>query len=131
MASYLFTVQLFSKHNAEPLGGTEGVIHIHASVALLILVLPEMFFMYSYIVITIHPGRPSSDVAFLLCLIAQSYPTLWDCSLPGSSVHEDSPGKNTTAGCHAFLQGIFQTLGSNPGIQYCRQFLYCLSHQRS
>ena len=27
----------------------------------------------------------------------------------------DSPGKNTGVGCH-FLQGIFQTLGSNPGL---------------
>ena len=27
-----------------------------------------------------------------------------DCSPPGSSVHEDSPGKNTGMGCHALLQ---------------------------
>ena len=32
-----------------------------------------------------------------------------DCSLPGSSVHGDSPGKNTGVGCHALLQGIFPT----------------------
>ena len=47
----------------------------------------------------------------------QSYPTLCDprdCSLPGSSVHGGSPGKNTGAGCHALLQGIFPTQGSNP-----------------
>ena len=25
------------------------------------------------------------------------------CSLPGSSVHRDSPGKNTGVGCHALL----------------------------
>ena len=31
------------------------------------------------------------------------------CSPPGSSVHEDSPGKNTGVGCHAFIQGIFST----------------------
>ena len=37
-----------------------------------------------------------------------------DCSLPGSSVHGDSPGKNTGVGCHALLQGIFLTQGSNP-----------------
>ena len=37
-----------------------------------------------------------------------------DCSLPGSSVHEDSPGKNTELGCHELLQGIFPTQGSNP-----------------
>ena len=36
-----------------------------------------------------------------------------DCSLPGSPVHGDSPGKNTGMGCHALLQGIFPTQGSN------------------
>ena len=30
-----------------------------------------------------------------------------DCSPPGSSVHGESPGKNTAVGCHALLQGIF------------------------
>ena len=29
------------------------------------------------------------------------------------------------------LQGLFLTQGSNPGLLYCRQILYCLSHQRS
>ena len=42
-----------------------------------------------------------------------------DYSLPGSSVHEDSPGKNTGMGCHALLQGIFPTQGSNPGLPHC------------
>ena len=37
-----------------------------------------------------------------------------DCSPPGSSVHGDSPGKNTRVGCHALLQGIFLTQGLNP-----------------
>ena len=49
----------------------------------------------------------------------QSCPTLcdpMDCSLPGSSVHGDSPSKNTGVGCHALLQGIFPTQGSNPGL---------------
>ena len=32
----------------------------------------------------------------------------------GSSVHADSPGKNTGVGCHALLQGIFLTQGLNP-----------------
>ena len=36
-----------------------------------------------------------------------------DCSLPGSSVHGDSPGKNTGVSCHALLQGIFLTQLSN------------------
>ena len=62
-------------------------------------------------------------------LVAQSCPTLcnpMDCSLPGSSVHGDSPGKNTGVGCHFLLQGIFPTQGSNPGLLHCRQILYLL-----
>ena len=58
--------------------------------------------------------------------VAQSCPTLWDsmdCSPPSSSVHRDSPGKNTGVGCHAFLQGSFPTQGLNPGIPHCRRYL--------
>ena len=51
------------------------------------------------------------------------------CSLPGSSVHGDSPGKNTGVGCHALLQGIFPTQGSNPSLLRWRRILYHLSHQ--
>ena len=47
-----------------------------------------------------------------------------DCSLPGSSVHEDSPGKNTRVGCHALFQGIFPTQGSHPCLLHCRQILH-------
>ena len=36
---------------------------------------------------------------------------LMDCSPPSSSVHGDSPGKNTEVDCYAFLQGIFLTQG--------------------
>ena len=57
----------------------------------------------------------------------QLCPTLCDpvdCSLPGSSVHEDSPGKNIGVGCHFLLQGIFPTQGSNPCLLHCRQILY-------
>ena len=54
-----------------------------------------------------------------------------DCSLPVSSVHGDSPGKNTGVGCHALLQGIFLTQELNPGLLYCRQILYRLSQQGS
>ena len=44
--------------------------------------------------------------------VIQSCPTLcnlMDCSLPGSSAHGDSPGKNTGVDCRALLQGIFPT----------------------
>ena len=52
----------------------------------------------------------------VLCLVTQSCPTPCDprdYSPPGSSVHGDSPGKNTRVGCPAVLQGIFLTQGSN------------------
>ena len=70
----------------------------------------------------------------MLCLVAQSCLTLcdlMDCSLPGSSVHGDSLGKNTGLGCHALLQGIFPSQGLNPGLLHCRWILYHLSHQGS
>ena len=46
-----------------------------------------------------------------------------DYSLPDSSVHGDSPGKNTGVDCHALLP----IQGSNPGLLHCRWVLYCLS----
>ena len=67
-------------------------------------------------------------------LVAQSCPTLcdpMDCSPPGSSVHGDSPDKNTGVGCPVLLQRIFPNLGSNPHLLNCRWILYCLSHQGS
>ena len=70
----------------------------------------------------------------VLSLLAQSCLTLYDPingSLPGSSVHGDSLGRNTGVGCHALLQGIFPTQGWNPGFLHCRRFLYHLSHQGS
>ena len=36
-----------------------------------------------------------------------------DVYSPGSSVHGDSPGKNTGVDCHFLLQGIFPNQGSN------------------
>ena len=53
-----------------------------------------------------HQGGPD-DIYVLLCLGAQLCPTLCnpaDCSLPGSSVHRDYPGKNTGVGGHFLLQ---------------------------
>ena len=52
-----------------------------------------------------------------------------DCCPPGSSVHGDSPGKNTGVGSPSLFQGIFPTQGSNPDIPHCKQILYHLSHQ--
>ena len=52
-------------------------------------------FIFQYFCVSVHPSDPM------------------DCSPLGSSVHGDSPGKNTGVGCHALLQGIFPTQGSN------------------
>ena len=41
----------------------------------------------------------------LLLSCVQLFATPVDCSPPGSSVHEDSPGRSTGVGCHALLQG--------------------------
>ena len=63
------------------------------------------------------------------CMLTLCNPV--DCSLPGSSVHGDSPDKNTGVGCHSLLQGIFSTQGSNPGLLHCWWILYHLSQQGS
>ena len=65
----------------------------------------------------------------VLFLVAQSCLTLCNplgCSPPGSSVHGDSPGRNTGVGCYSLLQIIFPTKGLNPGLLG----LYGLSHRR-
>ena len=54
------------------------------------------------------------------CTVASQAPRPWN-----------SPGKNTGMGCHALLQVILQSKGSNPGLPHCRQILYHLSHQGS
>ena len=54
----------------------------------------------------------------LKCSVAHLCRTLcnpMDCSQPGSSVHWESPGKNTGVSCHVFFQGIFPTQRLNLG----------------
>ena len=83
----------------------------------------QVFYMHVYMCTCIY-----------VCLVAQSCPILCDSmdyNPPSSSVHEDSPGKNIGMGCHALLQGIFPTQGSNPGLPHCRWILYRLSHHGS
>ena len=62
------------------------------------------------------------SVPLYVCMSAkslQSCPTLcnpMDCKPTRLLCSWDSPGKNTGVGCHALLQGIFQTQGLNPGL---------------
>ena len=59
--------------------------------------------------------------SFHYVLVAQSCQTLCD---PTSLLCPwNSPGKNIGVGCHALLQGILPTQGSNPGLLNCRQIL--------
>ena len=72
------------------------------------------------------PGKPVKVKVFVggLCVSPWTLTTrhlhLWT-----------SPGKNTGVGSHSFLQEIFLTQGSNPGLLHCWQILYHLSHKRS
>ena len=64
-------------------------------------------------------------------LVAQSCQTLCnprDCSPSGSSIHEFLHAK-ILGWVPYLLQGIFLTQEWNPGLLYCRQILYHLSHQ--
>ena len=71
-------------------------------------------------VTSVTPGQDIWHLLLLLLLSRFSHVQLFA-----------TPGKNTEVGCHALLQGIFQTQGSHPGLLHCRQILYCLSHQGS
>ena len=91
-------------------------------------------YMYIYICVYVYIWSYVFMFIAVLCLVAQLCLTLcnpMDYSLPGSSVHGDFPTRNTGMGCHALLQGIFPTQGSNPSLPHCRQVLYRLSHQGS
>ena len=67
-------------------------------------------------------------------MVAELWSTLcdpMDCSLPGSSVHGDYPGKNTGVGCYFLLREIFPTQELNLNPLHLRQILYRLSYQGS
>ena len=68
--------------------------------------------------------RYSTSYAIVLCLVAQSCPTL-------CNPVDYSPGQNTGVGSLSLLQEILPIQGSNPGLPHCRWILYHLSHQGS
>ena len=71
-----------------------------------------------------HKG---GGVCMCMCAkLLQSRPTLWDpmdCSLPDSSVHGNSPGKNTGVDCHALLPGYSQPRNRTRGSHITDRFL--------
>ena len=101
--------------------------------------LKKFIWIYIWNIVDLHYGvnfAVQENLSVIhMCLVTQSCPTLCDTvdySQPDSSVCGDSPGKNTgNTSCHAPLQGIFPTQGSNPGLLHCRQVLNRLNHQWS
>ena len=95
-----------------------------------LLIFLEVQLIYNFMLVS---DVQQSD-SIMCC--AKLYPTIWDpygLQLPHLRLlcPWDPPGKNTGDGCHALLQGIFPTQGSNPGIPHCRWILYKLSNQGS
>ena len=81
-----------------------------------VLQTPQVKYAFQHLIRLIH-----TSVTF-----TQSSPTLWPQVLYSLW---NSPGQNTGVGSLSFLQGIFPTQGSNPGLLHCRQILYQLSYQ--
>ena len=70
-----------------------------------------------------------SDPLIVKVKVAQSCPTLcdpMDCIVPGILQARIMDWVSLS-----LLQGIFPTQGSNPGLLYCTQILYELSHKES
>jgi len=69
-------------------------------------------------------GEGNQEVTTILCACAKLLQSMSDSLQPyGLGPAKllcpwDSPGKNSGVGCHALLQGIFTTQGSNPRLLY-------------
>ena len=77
--------------------GIQMVINMHIKRCSILLIVREM---------QIKTTMRYHFISIRICLVIQLCPILCDpkdCSPPGSSVHGDSPGKNTWVGCHALL----------------------------
>ena len=74
-----------------------------------------------YCQLQVHSKYDTVIYMCVLCLVAQSCLTFcepMDCSLPGSSLHGDSPGRNTGVGCHIFFFRFFSIVSYFKSIEY-------------
>ena len=72
------------------------------------------------------------NIIFINCFKSLSCSVMSDSLWPhGLYSPWNSPGQNPGVGSLSFLQGIFSTQGSNPGLPHCRRVLYQLSHKGS
>ena len=86
--------------------------HIDISSFVFSLIILQILFIY-------FPAVQQCESAMRMSSVVSAVLTLCNPlghSPPGSSVHGDSPDKNTGVGCQAPLQGIFLTQGSNLGL---------------
>ena len=89
---------------------TYHILFIHSSVG-------GHFGIVSFLWLLTNNAAINTLVLCCVESVAQSCPTLChptDCKSTRLLCPWDSPGKNTGVGCHALLQGIFLTQGSNP-----------------
>ena len=77
--------------------------------------------LFSLVFLSIFPSF--SLIACSVTSVVSDSRDRMDCSLPGSSPW-DSPGKNTGAGGHSLLQGVFPTQGPHLCLLHCRWILY-------
>ena len=82
-------------------------------------------------------GMHSSQICKICFFLPSSFPSsnltllYTPASLSQGFINfpRNSTGQNAGMGSLSFLQGIFPTQGSNPGLPHCRWILYQLSHQ--
>ena len=113
----------------EPVGDSPWGRKELATTEWLRLTSPTLVKIILYIKRDLRSVRECQHIALLLLLSCFCHVQLcatnpMGCSSPDSSVHGDSPGKNTGVGCHALFRGMFLTQGSNLGLLNCRQILY-------
>ena len=80
--------------------------------------------------IWVHFCDPELGNGFLYCE-SESHSIVSDFCDPMDYSPWNSPDQNIGVGSLSFLQGIFPTQGSNPGLLHGRRILYQLSHKGS
>ena len=82
----------------------------------------------------VHKATLHSLLCFVQCVKSESESgSVMSNSLRPHGLYSpwNSPGQSTGVGSLSLLQGIFPTQGWKPGLLYCRQILYQLSHLRN
>ena len=98
--------------------------------------LPSLYFESIYWVNSVYMClrkvfKKSKSLLHFCRSVAQTLGDPLDHSPPGPSVYEILQERILELGCHLLLHRSFPTQGLSPGLPYCRQALYCLSHQGS